>query len=155
MCRIFLTVIPTTKHLSTRTGPLNTPGGLGKEIKGNMQGTNILGGLEIDYIGQWRTDKFSKTVGLKRTLSGNIGHNIFSRTQHPTRRRNQRWWYHKHTWVFEGRRHPNDQTSNCRSDGRQPRTHNIPHHLRQQRPTYFRNSVHLTPAQNIHNIGGV
>ena len=29
--------------------PLNTPGGLGKEKKGNMQGTNILGCLEIDY----------------------------------------------------------------------------------------------------------
>ena len=29
--------------------PLNTPGGLGKEIKGNMQGTNILGRIEIDY----------------------------------------------------------------------------------------------------------
>ena len=29
--------------------PLNTSGGLGKEIKGNMQGTNILGCLENDY----------------------------------------------------------------------------------------------------------
>ena len=27
--------------------PFNTPGGLGKEIKGNMQGTNILGRLEM------------------------------------------------------------------------------------------------------------
>ena len=32
--------------------PLNTPGGLGKEIKGNMQGTNILKRLEDDYRGQ-------------------------------------------------------------------------------------------------------
>ena len=32
--------------------PLNTPGGLGKEIKGNMQGTNILGCLENDYRGK-------------------------------------------------------------------------------------------------------
>ena len=37
--------------------PLNTPGGLGKEIKGNMQGTNILKRLENDYRGQMTDGK--------------------------------------------------------------------------------------------------
>ena len=49
--------------------PLNTSGGLGKEIKGNMQGTNILGRLEKDYRGKMMDRKCSKTVGLKQTLS--------------------------------------------------------------------------------------
>ena len=32
--------------------PLNTPGGLGKEIQGNMLGMNILSCLENDYRGK-------------------------------------------------------------------------------------------------------
>ena len=40
---------PNNKTLFKMDQPLNTPGGLGKEIKGNMQGTNILGRIEIDY----------------------------------------------------------------------------------------------------------
>jgi hypothetical protein len=38
------------------TKPL-TPGGLGKEIKGNMQGTNILNRLENDYRGKMTDGK--------------------------------------------------------------------------------------------------
>ena len=52
----------TSKDSSTHipfqtTQPLNTPGGLGKEIKGNMQGTNILKRLEDDYRGKMTDGK--------------------------------------------------------------------------------------------------
>ena len=34
--------------------PLNTPGGLGKELKGNMQGKNIFAHLKTEYRGKPR-----------------------------------------------------------------------------------------------------
>ena len=49
-------------------GPLNTPGGLGKELKGNMQGTNIFDRLKNEYGGEPRNqDKCLKTAGLNQT----------------------------------------------------------------------------------------
>ena len=46
-----------TQILFQTTKPLNTPGGLGKEIKGNIQGTNILNRLENDYRGKMTDGK--------------------------------------------------------------------------------------------------
>ena len=52
-----------TIHIPFKTTqPLNTPGGLGKEVKGNMQGTDILKRLEDNYRGQRKTDKCLKTI---------------------------------------------------------------------------------------------
>ena len=49
--RILFNGNPNNKTPFNTDRPLNTPGGLGKEIKGNVQVTNILGHLEIDYKG--------------------------------------------------------------------------------------------------------
>ena len=48
--------------------PLNTPGGLGKEIKGNMQGTNILKRLEDDYRGQMTDGKMFKDNKIETNI---------------------------------------------------------------------------------------
>ena len=48
--------------------PLNTPWGLGKEIKGNMQGTNILKRLENDYRGQMTDGKMFKDDRIEANL---------------------------------------------------------------------------------------
>ena len=47
--------------------PLNTPGGLGKEIKGIMQGTNILGRLEYDYRGKMTGSKMFRASRIEKT----------------------------------------------------------------------------------------
>ena len=67
--------------------PLNTPGGLGKEIKGNMQGTNILKRLEDDYRGQMTDGKMFEDdidtrirqiwIYLTRTLEIKIGNKLW------------------------------------------------------------------------------
>ena len=48
----------------------NTPGGLGKEIKGNMQGTNILGRLENDYRGQMKDGEMFKDSRIETNIVG-------------------------------------------------------------------------------------
>ena len=50
--------------------PLNTPGGLGKEIKGNMLGMNILGCLEIDYRGQMTDGKMFEDSRIETNIIG-------------------------------------------------------------------------------------
>ena len=50
--------------------PLNTPGGLGKEIKGNMQGTNILKRLEDDYRGQMTDGKMFEDDRIETNIVG-------------------------------------------------------------------------------------
>ena len=50
--RNFFNGNPSNKTPFNTDPPLNTPGGLGKEIKGNMQGMNILGRLQIDHWGK-------------------------------------------------------------------------------------------------------
>ena len=117
---------------------------------------NILGHLEIDYRGQmtdrqmFEDSRFeTNIIGITSVPKFLAGHNIqpVGGTKGDTI---------TNTCEFvKGCRHTHDQTSNSRSYGRQPRTHNIPRHLRHQLPTYFRNSVQITPAQNVHNIGDV
>ena len=78
--------------------PLNTPGGLGKEIKGNMQDTNILGHLETDYRGQmtdgkmFRDGKISHMIKLLTVkVTGDnpeqIPFHVICNTKHT-----QHWW---------------------------------------------------------------
>ena len=50
--------------------PLNTPGGLGKEIKGNMQGTNILKCLEDNYRGQMTDGKMFEDDRIETNIVG-------------------------------------------------------------------------------------
>ena len=50
--------------------PLNTPGGLGKEIKGNMQGTNILKRLEDDYRGKMTDGKMFEDNRIETNIIG-------------------------------------------------------------------------------------
>ena len=50
--------------------PLNTQGGLGKEIKGNMQGMNILGGLETDYRGKMTDGQMFKDSRIETNIVG-------------------------------------------------------------------------------------
>ena len=50
--------------------PLNTPGGLGKEIKGNMQGTNILKRLEDDYRGQMTDGEMFEDDTIETNIIG-------------------------------------------------------------------------------------
>ena len=50
--------------------PLNTPGGLGKEIKGNMQGTNILGCRETDYRGKMTDGQMFKDSRIETNIVG-------------------------------------------------------------------------------------
>ena len=50
--------------------PLNTPGGLGKEIKGNMQGMNILDCLEIDYRGKMTEGQMFKDSRIETNIIG-------------------------------------------------------------------------------------
>ena len=54
--------------------PLNTLGGLGKEFKGNIQDTNILGHLENDYRGKM-------TDGQRTNIKNLEIRRIFLRTQ--------------------------------------------------------------------------
>ena len=70
------------------TQPLNTPGGLGKEVKGNMQGTDILKRLEDDYRGRMKDGQMFKddrieTKHRRRTFSNEIS----ERKTHPPGRR--------------------------------------------------------------------
>jgi hypothetical protein len=65
----------TSKDSSTHipfqtTQPLNTPGGLGKEIKGNMQGTNILKRLEDDYRGKMTDGKMFEDDRIETNIVG-------------------------------------------------------------------------------------
>jgi len=52
------------------TQPLNTPGGLGKEVKGNMQGTYILKRLEDDYRGQMKDGQMFKDNRIETNIVG-------------------------------------------------------------------------------------
>ena len=52
------------------TKPLNTPGGLGKEIKGNMQGTNILNRLENNYRGKMTDGKMFEDDRIETNIVG-------------------------------------------------------------------------------------
>ena len=52
------------------TQPLNTPGGLGKEIKGNLQGTNILNRLEDDYRGKMTDGKMFEDDRIETNIVG-------------------------------------------------------------------------------------
>ena len=50
--------------------PLNTPGGLGKEIKGNMQGTNILGRLENYHKRKMTEGKMFRDSRIETNIVG-------------------------------------------------------------------------------------
>ena len=54
------------------TQPLNTPGGLGKEVKGNMQGTDILKRLEDDYRGRMKDGQMFKDNRIETNIVGEI-----------------------------------------------------------------------------------
>ena len=54
--------------------PINTPGGLGKEIKDNMQGINILKRLENDYRGQMTDGKMFEDDRIETNVVGEENH---------------------------------------------------------------------------------
>ena len=60
-----------SKHIPFHTKQsLNTPGGLGKEIKGNMQGTHILKRLEDDYRGKTADGKMFEDDRIETNIIG-------------------------------------------------------------------------------------
>ena len=60
-----------TIHIPFKTTqPLNTPGGLGKEVKDNMQGTNILKRLEDDYRGRMKDGQMFKDNRIETNIVG-------------------------------------------------------------------------------------
>ena len=50
--------------------PLKTPEGLGKEIKGNIEGTNILGRLENEYRGKMIDRQIFKDSRIETNIVG-------------------------------------------------------------------------------------
>ena len=70
--------------------PINTPGGLGKEIKDNMQGINILKRLENDYRGQMTDGKMFEDDRIETNIVGETSvTKLLTGKKHPPSRRNE------------------------------------------------------------------
>ena len=67
-----------TIHIPVITNqPLNTPGGLGKEIKGHMQGTDVLKRLEDEYRGQMKDGRMFKDDRIETNIVGEHSVKVF------------------------------------------------------------------------------
>ena len=132
--------------------PLNTPGGLGKEIKGDMQGTNILGRLETDYRGQMTDGKMFRDSRIETNIVGetSVERSLAGQNIHPGGGTGGDDITNTHEFLKDVDAHIIKLlTVKVKGDNPEQITFHVI--LGSNAPPIL---VHITAKQNIHNIGG-